>query len=190
MYHIHRTMLFITLAILLQIQLVLAANDRENALYPDFARLTAEYGYDFETYQVKTEDGWHLTLFRIKGNIDLHSSEEHQHKLPLLMVHGAIDSAFGFISRGIFGKVWTLQMLEKGYDVWLHNARGVTYSDKNDKDGEWSLNERWSFTWADMGYYDLPASIDKIIEVTLAPKVTVIGHSMGTSQMLYALAKR
>ena len=41
-----------------------------------------------------------------------------------------------------------------------------------------------------MGYYDLPASIDYIIENTGASKVTVIGHSQGTSQMWYALSKR
>ena len=38
-----------------------------------------------------------------------------------------------------------------------------------------------------MGKYDIPAFIDKIIEVTGAPKVTYIGYSLGTNQMFYGL---
>ena len=56
-----------------------------------------------------------------------------------------------------------LRFVELGYDVWLGNARGVQYSDKNDRDGDWSVKERWSFTWADMGKYDIPAVVDTIL---------------------------
>ena len=72
-------------------------------------------------------------------------------------------------------------MVDLGYDVWLHNARGVKYSDRNERDGHWSLKERWSFNWADMGYYDLPASIDRVLEITMAPKLTLAAHSQGNS---------
>ena len=33
--------------------------------YPDFADLLGWYDYDFEAHEVKTEDGWYLTLFHI-----------------------------------------------------------------------------------------------------------------------------
>ena len=78
----------------------------------------------------------------------------------------------------------------KGYDVWFGNNRGVPYSDKHRRDGEWSLKERWNFSWAEMGIYDLPAEIDKILEVTGKPKLTLIGYSQGTSQTYYGLAKK
>ena len=42
-------------------------------------------------------------------------------------------------------------MVDQGYDVWLYNARGIKYSDKNDQDSKWTLRERWDFTFADMG---------------------------------------
>ena len=64
-----------------------------------------------------------------------------------------------------------------GYDVWLGNNRGTPYSDYNIKDGTWSLKERWSVDWSDMGQYDIPAFVDKIIEVTEKPKVTLMGYS-------------
>ena len=52
-----------------------------------------------------------------------------------------------------------------------------------------TLKEKWDFTWADMGIYDIPACLDKIIEVTGKPKVTLIGYSQGASQIYYGLAK-
>ena len=72
-------------------------------------------------------------------------------------------------------------IVERGYDVWIGNNRGHRYSNKNKRDGEWSLKERWEWSWAEMGVYDLPAFIDKMVEVTGKPKVTLIGYSMGSS---------
>ena len=47
----------------------------------------------------------------------------------------------------------------------MGNYRGTRYSNVNVKDnGQWSSEkERWNFTWAEMGKYDLPAFIDKIL---------------------------
>ena len=81
-----------------------------------------------------------------------------------------------------------LPFLDQGYDVWISNSRGATYSNKNVRDGEWSLKERWDFSWATMGRYDLPVFIDGIIDITGHDKVTYIGYSQGTAQMYYALA--
>jgi len=39
-----------------------------------------------------------------------------------------------------------------------------------------------------MGRYDVPANLQKIIEVSGSEKVTYVGYSQGTSQMFYALA--
>ena len=52
------------------------------------------------------------------------------------------------------------------------------------------MKERWDFTWAEQGYYDIPIFVDKIIELTSLPKVTLLGYSMGSAASFYALAKR
>ena len=39
-----------------------------------------------------------------------------------------------------------------------------------------------------MGRYDIPAFVDKILEVTGKPKVTLMGYSQGGAQIFYALA--
>ena len=41
-----------------------------------------------------------------------------------------------------------------------------------------------------MGLYDIPACVDKMLEVTGKPKVTLIGYSQGSAQMYYGLAKK
>lgn len=80
-------------------------------------------------------------------------------------------------------------LADAGYDVWFGNSRGNFYSRHHttldpDKDKEF-----WDFSWSDMGLHDLPAVINKALQVSGASKLTYIGHSQGTTQMFYALSK-
>ena len=43
------------------------ASDAEKKAYPEFASQMEVYGYEWEARPVKTEDGWHLTIFRMIG---------------------------------------------------------------------------------------------------------------------------
>lgn len=42
-------------------------------------------------------------------------------------------------------------------------------------------SEFWQFSWHEMGIYDLPASIDYILEVTGKANLHYVGHSQGTT---------
>ena len=46
----------------------------------------------------------------------------------------------------------------------MGNNRGCEYSNVHKDDDTQTLKEHWDFNWADMGKYDLPAFLDKIIE--------------------------
>ena len=72
---------------------------------------------------------------------------------------------------------WVEELMDAGYDVWLGNYRGGTFGNRNNKDGTWSLRERWNFTFAEMGKYDLPANVEKVREISGKDKVTLIGYS-------------
>ena len=168
----------------------LAATKKEEEALPVIAKVLADF--DWEPHEVKTEDGWYLTVIRIKPPKDV---EKDPNKLPIMLMHGSMDSVLGFIKDNGWtgaagGATWSMKMTLKGYEVWILNSRGVKYSNKHDRDGEWSLKEKWAFNWADMGFYDIPAAISHILEVTKAPKVTVAAHSQGTSQMWYSLSHR
>ena len=145
--------------------------------YPDMKEAMEAFGYDWEAHNVETEDGWYLTTFRIAG---INGVKTQSDKPPILILHGSGGSAMGWLEDGV-GPSLPGSLAERGYDVWMGNQRGTRYSNKNRRDGEWSLKERWSWTYADMGLYDVPAFIDKVLEVTNKPKLTLIGYSMGTA---------
>ncbi|KAG8336164.1 hypothetical protein J6590_050364 [Homalodisca vitripennis] len=82
-------------------------------------------------------------------------------------------------------------LADAGFDVWLGNARGNTYSRRHIKyDPDKDENEFWDFSWHEMGYYDLPASIDYILNVTGHERLFYIGHSMGTTMYFVLGATR
>lgn len=74
-----------------------------------------------------------------------------------------------------------LRLVDEGYDVWLGNSRGTLYSNKHDRDGDWSIQERWNFDWTSMGLYDIPAYVNRVLEVTEKPKLTLVAYSQGSN---------
>ena len=149
-----------------------------------------KWGYDWCPHKVITDDGWTLTIFRVTGRFgkSYATKPENSWRMPVFAQHGAYDSAAGWAGSGIFDPTLPLQLVDQGFDVWFGNSRGNLYSNLHVDDATQSLAEHWDFTWADMGAYDLPAAVDKIIEVTGKPKVTMMGYSQGSAQMFYGLA--
>ncbi|KAF7263092.1 hypothetical protein GWI33_003624 [Rhynchophorus ferrugineus] len=74
-------------------------------------------------------------------------------------------------------------MIILGYDVWLANSRANTYSMRHE-----TLKPTdpkfWDFSFHEKGYYDLPACIDHILNVTGKTKLTFIGYSQGTTEAM------
>ncbi|XP_057334104.1 lipase 1-like isoform X2 [Microplitis mediator] len=125
-------------------------------------------GYNRETHNITTEDGFILSLHRIPGKVN---------STPVLLMHGLLCDSTIWI---ILGKNKSLAYLlaDKGYDVWLGNSRGSTYgmSHVNLTTRDFKF---WDFSFNEMGVYDLPATINYITNIT-KQKVIVIGHSQGT----------
>ncbi|XP_013183259.1 lipase 1 [Amyelois transitella] len=139
----------------------------------NFTGLAQKYGLNCAVYDVTTEDGYILKLFHIPGNKD-----------PVLIMHGILDTADTFILRGNSSLVAALH--EQGYDVWVGNSRGSRYSRRHQELNPDTDRAFWNFSFHEMGYYDLPAVIDFILEKTGASMLSAIGHSQG-NQIFYVL---
>ena len=83
-------------------------------------------------------------------------------KPPIFMQHGILDSAncwimnYADVAPGFVAA-------RAGYDVWLGNTRGNTYSlGHTTLDPKKDAKKYWDFSWYEMGVYDLPAVFDHI----------------------------
>lgn len=67
----------------------------------------------------------------------------------------------------------------------MGNARGNIYSRKHllyDPDGSPSDRAKfWTFTWHEIGVYDLPTMIDYVLKKTRQQKMFYAGHSQGNT---------
>lgn len=152
-----------------------------------FEEICTENGFQFEIHEVTTEDGYELNVFRIPGLVG--EGQSNVTKPPVLFQHGILDSAYCWIIN--YADVAPAFVAARaGYDVWLGNSRGNTYSRANvSLDPDKNEKKFWDFSWFDMGTYDLPAVIDSIQAKTGGQKVAYIGHSQGTTQMFSALSE-
>lgn len=76
---------------------ILAATTAQTEEFVEFSEILDTYGFDWSPHEVKTEDGWYLTLFHIKS---YHTYVKDDFtKLPIYLIHGSMDSALGYINN-------------------------------------------------------------------------------------------
>ncbi|XP_063375939.1 lipase 3-like isoform X2 [Cydia fagiglandana] len=139
--------------------------------------LIRKYGYPCEIHRVYTEDGYILELHRIP-----HGRENAMKPGPrpvVFLQHGLLSSSAEWVLM-MPGKGFAYILAEAGYDVWMGNARGNTYS-KRHVSIKPTSSSFWKFSWHEIGYYDLPAMIDYVIKNTGVPKMQYVGFSQGTT---------
>ena len=162
---------------------LVVAGDRSDAS-KSAQEIVTDNGFLYEEHTVTTEDGYILQVWRIPGK----SGEAPSAKPPVLMQHGILDSANCWLMN--YAEVApAFVAAEAGYDVWLGNTRGNTYSDANtDLDPNKDEKKFYDFSWDVMGR-DVVAVQDYMLTQTGQEKIAYIGHSQGTTEMFYALAK-
>ncbi|CAH2048206.1 unnamed protein product, partial [Iphiclides podalirius] len=136
----------------------------------NFIELSQKYGYPAEEYNVTTDDGYILRIFRIPGKREAR---------PLLVMHGILESSDTWIIRGNSSLAVTFAAL--GYDLWFPNVRGNRYSRQHVRLNPDLDPEFWDYSIQEHGYYDLSAAIDLILNKTGAEKLSAIAYSQGNT---------
>ncbi|XP_065209949.1 lipase 1-like [Planococcus citri] len=141
-------------------------------------QIITRHGYPVETFYVRTPDGFILQLHRIPnrdGNL-----------LPILLVHGYLDSSFTWIADGPETALAYL-LANQGYDVWMINTRGNTFSRSH---ANYTPMERafWDFSFHEMGIYDIPTTIDFVLNKTNHNQLMCICDSAGNSEFYITLS--
>lgn len=150
-----------------------------------FVDLVQSSGYIAEEHDVTTEDGYILSIHRIPGGP---KSPITPGKPSVILIHGLFAASDIWVLRGP-EKDLAYLLCDEGYDVWLLNTRGNFYGKRHErltpKDAKF-----WRFSWHEFGVYDTVATIDHVLKNTGLERVSLIGHSMGTTIELVLLSMK
>lgn len=160
-------------------------------------QLIAHRGYPVEIHEVTTSDGYILELHRIPYSRRVPSRFQRSKQFGNKYANRMSTRPVVFLQHGLLcsSSDWVLNptdrglaymLADRGYDVWMGNARGNTYSKKHIFLKE-SDEAFWRFTWDEMGLYDIPATLEYILRTTGRQKLIYIGHSMGTTMFWVAM---
>lgn len=147
-------------------------------------------GYPVEEHEVVTEDGYKLTLHRIPHGMhdSLSSNDEAISKPVVFMQHGLLADSANWVSNGA-NRSLAFLLADYGFDVWLGNVRGNTYSRKHVTLDPNTDERFWRYSWQQFSEFDLPAMVNFALKETRKEKLYYIGHSQGTLIMFARLAE-
>jgi lysosomal acid lipase/cholesteryl ester hydrolase len=122
------------------------------------------------------------------------TGKKTQGKQAVYFQHGLFDSSDGWICN-YEKNCLPFIMLKRGFDVWVGNSRGNKHSklleQENGRDVSKENSQFWDYSLHDMGMYDLPGNIEKILSInTSSDKVIYFGHSQGGASVLAGMSEK
>ncbi|XP_041671349.1 gastric triacylglycerol lipase isoform X2 [Cheilinus undulatus] len=144
-------------------------------VHMNISEIIRRWGYPAEEHEVVTEDGYILTVNRIPQGLRRAAGV----RPVVYLQHGLLAAGSNWITNPpATGLGYVLA--DAGYDVWLGNSRGNTWSRKHQSLRP-DQDEYWRFSHDEMALKDLPTAVDYILKVTGQEQIYYIGHSQGTT---------
>ncbi|XP_048361956.1 lysosomal acid lipase/cholesteryl ester hydrolase-like [Sphaerodactylus townsendi] len=133
-------------------------------------------GYPSENYEVLTEDGYYLTICRIPHG---RKNQTRDPKPVVLLQHGIFTEAGCWVADMANNSLGFI-LADAGYDVWLGNNRGTSWCQRHQN---FSIKQKefWDFSFHEIAIFDIPATINFILQKTGQKQLYYIGHSQGTT---------
>ncbi|NXK58574.1 LICH hydrolase, partial [Sylvietta virens] len=149
---------------------------RNPECFMNVSEIIRYHGFPCEEYEVTTEDGYILGVFRIPAG---RNSQNTGKKPAVLLHHGILTDSIYWIANLPNNSLGFI-LADAGYDVWLGNSRGDTWSLKH-KSLKPCQKHFWQYSFDEMGKYDIPAELNFIMNKTGQKDVFYIAHSEGAA---------
>lgn len=160
---------------------VYAKLPEESLPVPDLIKY---WGYPVEVHEAKTVDGYYLTLHRIPHGKRYRGAAP---KPVVFLQHGLLASSSNWVVNKPEQSLGFM-LADAGYDVWLGNVRGNTYSKKHET-YEVDSSQFWDFSFDEISKFDLPAMIECALNKTGQSELYYVGHSQGTMMIWAGLSE-
>jgi len=152
-------------------------------------QLIKYWGYPVEEHWVTTTDGYILGLHRIPhGRSSVSSSSPR----PVVYLQHCLTCSSAVWTFGPPSKSLGYLLADAGYDVWMGNSRGNSFSRNHTYLDPCSFDRCKDFwlgvDWDEGGLYDVTKGIDYTLEQTGQDSLYYGGYSMGCSQYLVMLS--
>lgn len=164
-------------------------NEVESDKNKSFQQIVIDNNYTLEEYTIETEDKYNLQIFHIKNN-EKTNSNLFKSQIPVLFIHGLLDSSDGWICNGKACSFPFIMLNCKSiFDVWIMNCRGNKHSKLIEKASNLNKNTFWNFSFHEIGIYDIPQVIT-FIRGKNPNKLILFCHSTGATSVLAGLSDK
>ncbi|PRP79214.1 lysosomal acid lipase/cholesteryl ester hydrolase-like [Planoprotostelium fungivorum] len=135
-------------------------------------------GYPHEVHRPVAPDGYVLTLIRITGG-KTQAGQATGSKPVVYLQHGLLDDCATWVVNPTHESLGFI-LADLGYEVWLGNVRGNSYSSVN---LNYTTDDSEYWEHADFDYMisqDLPTMLGEALRVSGQANLSYVGHSQGT----------